>query len=380
MSQRRLRERGATALVVVMFSVLMFVIVSVGFMRLMTNEVSRTNDSELSQGAYDSAMAGVEDGKRVLAACAAANYDSNNPACIAINKQDCSTVSAAGVAGTASSSEVLLRTSVSDKTGEAFQQAYTCVKIARNTTYYNDTLSADTSLVVPLTSVGPFSQIILRWKIAGSSDKVGLPPVFDASLPAASGWANDRPALMRTQLIQFASGTSINQETFDNSGNGSTLYLSPASGTVGPSSAVSFSIDGRHRNGSDNLAPKPVVCASLGVYNSYNCQVTLDLQNPFGEPDGSRRSAYLRLASLYRASDFQVELVGTEFNGVQPTIDSTGRAADVFRRVVAHVGLDDPGTPYPRATVDATNNFCKTIIVSNTPSDYMAGSCDPTKP
>ena len=93
-NNRRNHEKGATALIIVLFSVLLFVTITVGFMKIMTNEQSRTNDNELSQGAYDSALAGVEDGKRVLAACAAGNA----VACATIDNpaQGCNTISTAG--------------------------------------------------------------------------------------------------------------------------------------------------------------------------------------------------------------------------------------------------------------------------------------------
>jgi hypothetical protein len=75
-----------------------------------------------------------------------------------------------------------------------------------------------------------------------------------------------------------------------------------------------------------------------------------------------------------------IQPVGTELQDVEPAIDSTGRAADVYRRVRARVQLVSPAETelYPRATVDITHNFCKDFGVSD--SQYIAGSCDYTKP
>ena len=72
-SSRRTAEHGATALMVVVFSVLLLMTISVSFMRLVVQDQERTNNDELSRGAYDSALAGVEDGKRVLQSCIANN-------------------------------------------------------------------------------------------------------------------------------------------------------------------------------------------------------------------------------------------------------------------------------------------------------------------
>ena len=67
-----------------------------------------------------------------------------------------------------------------------------------------------------------------------------------------------------------------------------------------------------------------------------------------------------------------------DLNLVQPKIDSTGRAADVFRRVEASVELTDPNDVmlYPRATVDTTGSFCKSFVVTDNLNDYEDGSCD----
>jgi hypothetical protein len=51
------------------------------------------------------------------------------------------------------------------------------------------------------------------------------------------------------------------------------------------------------------------------------------------------------------------------FNGVQPVVDSTGRANDLFRRVRAHLGLGDSSFPYPTYAVDVANDLCKNFSV-----------------
>jgi hypothetical protein len=80
---------------------------------------------------------------------------------------------------------------------------------------------------------------------------------------------------------------------------------------------------------------------------------------------------------MYGGTDFRIEPVNTKFRDVEPAIDSTGRAADVFRRVKARVQLIDPMVDqlYPRATVDITHNFCKdfgitTSVVTPVPCDF----------
>jgi hypothetical protein len=370
MSQRiRKYEQGVTALVVVMFSVLLFVTVTLGFMKLMINEVSRTNDNELSQGAYDSALAGVEDGKRLLAAC----DNGDTTACDKIDAMRCDTTSAAGLVA-ATNGEVYLKTSTSDVTGQAFEQAYTCLKIIRNTpTYEGASLAAGSSTVIALTTTGGFTDLIVRWRVPQALSSALGSNLTDVKLPTLAGWNYATPAVLRTQLIQFDTAP-IDPTVFDNNGYGHTLYLMPKSGGL---NAYAFASDGRR---SGTLAPKTVACGTLPIYNGYNCEARLTLPRQVGGAGGSK--AYLRLTSLYNSSAFQIVPSGTQFSNIQPIIDSTGRASDVFRRVSARVEKIDPAADslYPRATVDVTNNLCKTMTVSTLPvyfQDHSANGCTP---
>ncbi len=381
----RAHERGVTSLVIVMFTVLMLVTVSVSFIKLMVSEETRANDTELSQGAYDSALAGVEDGKRVLTACQAANYDTANIACKAIVAKACTTVSDAGLANAeAPSGEVYLKTNTASNNGKDYQQAYTCVKINRETKEYVNTLpTSDSSAVIPLKGAAAFTSIEIYWRLPRVSS-ITVTGGAAMELPILSQW-NDNPAvptpaLLRTQLIQYRTG-SLNSAEFDNNGNGHTLYLYPKS--VGLS--LNFATDSRR---SGTLTPKPVPCAPLPVNLGYNCKTTITLPSPIGG-DAATRQAYLRLTSIYAGADYMIHMIGNGgstvlFDGVQPSIDSTGRAGDVFRRVDARVELIDTNdvSLYPRATLDVTKNVCKTFTVSSQLADYGDGkiACDPTEP
>ncbi len=380
-------EQGVTSLVIVMFSILLLVTVTVSFMQIMINEQTRTDDSELSQGAYDSALAGVEDGKRVLAACqTASDITLVQRACDAIKAEKCTTVSDVGFATAEKNGEVYLKTtSTSGNNGKEYEQAYTCVSVRQETSDFKGTLAqADTSGIVPLKGVKPFTSIEIFWRIPGVKDTSVNSVLAGVTLPALSKWndglTSQRPALMRAQLIQYKSG-ELKSSSFDDDRNGHTLYLYPTIPAVPKS--LSFFDNDKRRSGA--LKPQPVLCTSFLTQQGYNCKATITLPVPI-DGNAASRVAYLRLTSLYVGADYMVRLLGSdgkvvEFDGVQPSIDSTGRAADVFRRVDARVELIDPidVSLYPRATVDITNNFCKTFTVSTLGTDYDDGTskCKP---
>ena len=372
----RKHEYGATALLVVTFSILILTTISIGFMRLVVQDQNRTNNDELSRGAYDAALAGVEDGKRVLQACLQGGSASS--AYQAIISKQCNTIHRSKVLSTSDSdsnqSEVLIQNNSGISGG--FDQAYTCVKIDRETADYQGSLAINQSSIIPLDTTGPFSQITVSWfdrvKNATAPLDIPTPVAGNMALPQANKWSaagKVRPPILRVQLMQFsASGFKLGD--FDENGGGSTLFLYPSS--VGLT-AHQFAVDAR-RSPSNNLL-QTVRC---GGSAAYVCSTTLSVQNPVNG-DANSRQAYLRVTALYGETDFALSFPqGVKLNGVQPAIDSTGRASNVFRRVRARVQLQTPleSQLYPRATVDTTQDFCKDFGISG--SEFIDGNCPVT--
>ena len=60
--KRRIKE-GAASFYVVALSTLILMIIATSFAAIIISEVTRTMNDDLSQSAYDSAMAGIEDAK-----------------------------------------------------------------------------------------------------------------------------------------------------------------------------------------------------------------------------------------------------------------------------------------------------------------------------
>ena len=62
MSMRKFKK-GAASFYIVAFSTLILMIVAISFATVIISEVERTSNDDLSQSAYDSALAGIEDAK-----------------------------------------------------------------------------------------------------------------------------------------------------------------------------------------------------------------------------------------------------------------------------------------------------------------------------
>lgn len=368
-------QRGVSAIFIVIFSTILLSLISVSFIGLMLNDASRSTDDEQSQGAYDAALAGIEDGKRALLECAQGSGSQQLAACNAIDNQVCSTVIDAGIAGSAGDAEVVV---TSNSGTNDLNLAYTCVIVSKDTPDYIGVLDDhDSSAVIPLLSSSGFNSLDLYWFDSNDAVVPSVSTPSDPDLPAfnTANWPADSPPVMRVQLIQYRSG-DLDAADFDTGSFARTLYLYPSQAGV---PALSFALDNR-RSGS--AEPEFVECSN-GSYpvSGYSCHVQISVPSlPSGGP--AHRRAYLRLTTLYNGANYKIELRDpanniVDFENVQPSIDSTGRANDLFRRVETRVGVVS-GIPYPRATVDINSNFCKTFSVGAVAADYDAGSCDPS--
>ena len=408
-------QSGAVSLFVVMFAMLIISVMTISFLRIMVTDQNQASDNDLSQSAFDSAQAGVEDAKRALLeyqrVCrtqgASACSDFANKISTDICNRgviDSGAVSASNVNGGTSTNpgEIMVQQS-SMSNDDDLNQAYTCLKLKLATDDYIGELSAGESRLVPLIPVEgqSFNTVTVKWF---TNEDVSNPAAALNIASAAGGsplsnkasWPANRPSVMRTQLIQvgnqftldgfdLAAGASPNVRS-----NANTVFLYPVA-VPGPASVVNTETftdrDIRKTSAAGVPLPSSPVqtrCGSSVSGGGYSCQMSLTLPEPLGT--SSRNVAYLRLTPYYNATHFQVILSQggpvdasssnlRQFKDVQPEIDSTGRANDLFRRVISRVDLYDTLSPYPDATLDITGNLCKDFGVTST--TYEAGTCTP---
>lgn len=386
------REHGAVSLFIVVFTALLMTVLTVSFVQLMVKDQQQATRSDLSQSAYDSAQAGVEDAKRLLLLNQACENDSAGPGvnCAQVaaalspevggDQTACDTLAQSGLVAE-TNDETLIQQNAGDA---ALDQAYTCVKIAVNTKDYLGELEANESMVIPLRADQPFTSIELSWfsdkDISSQTNDptVGFPSTgTNVSLPRpGNNWAFNYPALMRAQIIQ--TGSSFKLSDFnDNAGGGrsntNTLFLYPSQAGA---TTKSFAIDARQTAAG---APQPIQCKDSLAGGGYACTVRLNLLAPI---NGSinNRNAYLHLGALYNKAHFQVKLLSSageevKFANVQPEVDSTGRANDLFRRVLSRVELRGEFT-YPDAELDIDGDLCKNFTVTDAASGYSS-TCTP---
>ena len=158
-------RKGAASFYIVAFSTLILLIVATSFATVIISEITRTSNDDLSQSAYDSALAGVEDAKLAYysyqnciaqGATAGNHREDGNLTCDdvvyymedPIGMQDCDMVGRIlGRIGELEGKEVVVQES-NTGTSNNMQQAYTCAKIQTVLKDYRSTLSGATQMKV----------------------------------------------------------------------------------------------------------------------------------------------------------------------------------------------------------------------------------------
>lgn len=385
-------DRGGVSIFIVVFTALLVTIVTASFVQIVVRNQQSATYNDLSQSAYDAAMAGVEDAKRALVRLRDCQNNDDGSCDVAdlrnkLESGDCDTLGDVGVVKFDPDSHEV---QVGD---EQLNQAYTCVKMVLDTESVEGALEASGVKTIPLRGKDSFDKVKLSWfssddLAVGVSASVPPVPLTSPPLPQKTtsvGWEENRPPIMRTQLIQFKK-KSIDLSDFTNSGtnNARTAFLYP--NTTGTPSYDFDAIDMRRSPKSARNEPRSVVCdpsnTQTGVNNGYVCSVILELPNPEGG-NKNNREAYLQLQPIYNEAHYEVRLYDgsneVKFDAVQPVVDSTGRASDLFRRVKATIALTDggPNLYMPDAALSVKGNICKDFFITDNTADFVPGGCQP---
>lgn len=374
--QHKGHQTGAVSLFVVIFTALLITTITISFMQLMVKDQRQAMYSDLSESAYDSATAGVEDAKRLLLMqqdCIGSTSDECAAITAAIASNECTTLST--IFGGSESGEASIIQTEGDR---KLEQAYTCVKIKQNTSDYLGSIEANTvATLVPLRGVDAFDTVVVSWALSRNGADTTLPTSTDAQLPVntTTNWPESHPSVLRTQLINGGGGFSLTDFDGDRS---KTVFLYPA--RVGLDTfpiGGSEDIAGRR---STSATPQRVACRMNAASGGYACKAALTIGSMI--PGGST-TTFLNLMAFYNATDYKVELKQggidgsiVDFANVQPEVDSTGRANDLFRRVVSRVQLNNT-FHYPVAALESRNSICKNFSVTTDPGDYT-NRCNPT--
>lgn len=352
--QPKQTEGGFVAIFTVMFFMIFTMVITVGFLRVVGQEQQQSTDNSLSASALSAARAGVEDAKRALMLYnEGTNSDFNGALSAAFTQKGCDDLftdsKIAGPLGIDSQGRVA--------GGANLNQYYSCLTIEPYTDDFVSKVTQETSDVVPLRTQDDASVRSIDFSWHGTSSSLdGQPGSYVTAineLPRPTSWGS-KPALMRLQLISAPKGT-INLSALKSR----TIFLLP--GTSGNPGVADFAAEG---------PPKPIGCSGTpgSVAAPYACNVRLAIPSDF-----QNNQLYLRITPLYRSSYVKFSLKAgdgsiVKLDMVEPIVDSTGRTAEVFRRIQARVRLDG-NAQVPEYVLETGNDICKNFSIDTTLKD-----------
>ena len=401
-------KSGAASMFVVIFTTLLLGVITLSFVRIMLSEANQTTNYDLSQSAYDSALAGIEDAKVALL-----KYQE----CLNTNSgsQECKDAKDAMDAESSSEncdiiSDILNRpndgtetiiqseeSTTANETAKALEQAYTCVKIGTVNDDYLSALSQTyRSKMVPIRTDGRNSEIAsieLQWFNSSDESKVSEDSDTRYSSKGSgtltgnhlgystltSKTQNDYnfsesaryPSVLQFQLFQTSANSSgfllsdFDTNSGANTDRGTLLLRPSSSGTNAVANSGSVGLAASSDKSINN--PVDIKCAT----GTYQCSVKIDVPRANGATPSAARSennTFLRLALPYNAPEtsFSIKLLDKNGNvipfvGVQARVDATGRANDLFRRVEARLEMVDVYYPYPEYSASLSGEGDDTI-------------------
>ncbi len=394
-------KRGGASMFIVMFTIIVLSIITLSFTRLVLSEATKTSNTDLSQSAYDSALAGVEDAKIALLryhACLDQGYTKNSPGeCgdiiramqdgIATN--DCSTIEKVLKREKSDDNHAVVVQETQDSTDQGnntkMLQAYTCVTIKEDLEDYRTTLNSSNRLrIIPIraSNINNLAYIQIKW-----FSRANLQNQKNTHLSGASGYnfcdsrsgsinllypsgvcngLQQSPTTLTARLIQTDKTFDLSEMSVARANNqtntGQLTFIPSRTSGLTEFSGSSWSQSADKGN---NLTE--MVKCDIGA--EWLCNITLELPKTFkgASSDRGEANTYLLVSLPYGSPETDVSVTayakkadGTkarfDFTGVQARIDSTGRANDLYRRVETRVELVDTYFAYPEFEITMTDS------------------------
>lgn len=316
-------ESGVVSLMVTLVMMIVITLVVLGFAEIARNEQRNSLDDQLSAQAYYAAESGINDIRTIMKAAVAAGTAVQD-------KTVCGNQGSYTLNGTIDA---------------AHNVEYTCILVdaTPSTLTYN---LGSTSTVIPLLSNGPaFGSITLNWNVASgyaataAGCYTNLGSLHQNPVAIGTGQWNCNYPMLRIDLLD-ANG-ALARPNWANATT--TAFLVPFnSGSV--TNTFNLGVHG---------SAIPARC------NATNCSISISSLG------GTKY--YMRVTALYRANSIlNISAGGTKFTGAQATIDATGKAQDVLRRVVVGVDLTDANAhPIPTGAIVTRDSICKRFGITN---------------
>lgn len=355
-------ERGLVAIAISFIVIIVLTITVVGFSQLARREQRQALDRQLATQAYYAAEAGINDAEKAL-----------RSGVLTTSKNSCTTPSL----GDRQIDLNLATTGDGNLAGQSTLAEYTCVLVDLVPQNLQYSSIGERSTFIEFSTPSPITHLRISWQNTLST---GIPfAPAGTTFPPLANWRNGSDPIstgvLRVSLTDLNSGAaSYNRVNLAN--NTFSGYFYPTGGPAGNSPGVSFPANmGINQGVIVNSQCNPANNTTL-----YPHYCNIDITGLTGT------RYFLRLKSFYRDSAVTV----TAFNGpniipimgAQAVVDSTGKAADVLRRIQVRLPIRS-GFELPENAIETGESLCKRLdvapgfgTVNVTPP--IPASCTPT--
>ncbi|MCX6729040.1 MAG: PilX N-terminal domain-containing pilus assembly protein [Candidatus Saccharibacteria bacterium] len=337
-SKNRLNEEGIVSIVVTLIIMIILTLIVTGFAQLARREQREALDRQLSAQASYAAESGIN----ALKAALPYITDDSRTAC-----DDDKIKPSKG-------------TNPFESTTLSDSSSYTCLLFNRKP---KELLFQDVTgdpVIAPLTlegSTGPVAleNLNISWKAKDGSTSVNSSN--RGEFPTASLWGKSI-GILRLDLIPIPDSGNITTSDLDNSTKTKSFLLQPQKTGIDPKREIGTINSGE----------------VIGV----KCNVTANSGCTFIIAGLKLKKYYLRMRSIYNTSSITLnnQVPGgvastSTFKGAQIEIDSTGKAADVLKRI--KVRIEDPkssvstanGPNFPEYVFSSNDILCKRLSLTN---------------
>lgn len=335
------QQEGFVSIIVTMFIMIVLTLIVLGFAQLARREQRQALDRQLSTQALFAAESGVNDAINKVKTGYALDINTCDTLPPGFNPNLSATTS------------------------------YSCLLLKqKQETLLYDSVGTDSSTYVPIDSDTALTSITIGWgKTASNTSNSPVP--LATKFPPVSGWTGSDLGVLRVDIVPddpSLTGGVLVVNNFKTAANNKTYFFYPSSGSSNAPVVNNISPSGTIVEGA---------CGAAGP-TPQPCNVKIN--------GLSGTKYFIRLKSIYKPSSVVVcantcGAAGTTtlLSGAQLSIDVTGKANDVIKRISvrapAPVTNTTPGS-LPEFALDSMDSICKllTVMPDPAPAAIAAGA------
>lgn len=336
-------ERGIVSIVVTMIIMIILTLVVVGFAQLSRREQEQSLDRQLNSQAFYAAESAVNDVRQLFEA-----------GTVDLTRDFTTTCE-----------EFITTYGLNTQVDSATGTLYSCLFVDPSpVSLVFSPVNTTSSQVFPLQSrTGEaISSVTFNWQPADPAghNQATCPSVNTATYADAfpPSWPNDcQTGILRVDLVPYNGAQTV--ANLINNTFTAFLYPHTAAGALTYATGVGPANAGAIRSGGCNA--------------SGQCSLTITGLNSAVN--------YVRMRSIYQSNNVTVTARNAanavlELSGAQATVDSTGKATDVLRRIQVRLDVDRLGGAFPEFGLQSNDTLCKQYGIAPPSTVILPGGAD----